>query len=115
MDMVRKLSSVLEIERDKIFIRQRKRQKSSSQYSKLDSSGEYEVMKETDLSFYVNFKDYLDTGIFLDHRKVRSMIREKAKGMSFLNLFAYTCTASVYAVSGGAKRVVSVDTSANLS
>ena len=113
MDMVKKLSSVLEIDRDRIFIRQRKRQKSSSQYTKLDSSGEYELMKEAGLSFYVNFKDYLDTGVFLDHRKVRSMIRDKAKNKSFLNLFAYTCTASVYAASGGAKRIVSVDTSAN--
>ncbi len=113
MDMVKKLSSVLEIERDRIFIRQRKRQKSSSQYTRLDSSGEYEVMNEGGLSFYVNFKDYLDTGIFLDHRVVRNMIREKASGKSFLNLFAYTCTASVYAAAGGAKRTVNVDTSAN--
>ena len=112
MDMVKRLCSVLEIERGRIYIRQRKRQKASSQYTKLDNSGEYEVMKEGGLSFYVNFKDYLDTGIFLDHRIVRDMIREKSAGKTFLNLFAYTCTASVYAASGGAKRAVSVDTSA---
>ena len=111
MDMVKKLSSVLDIERDKIFIRQRKRQRSSSQYIRLDSSGEFEVMNEGGLSFYVNFRDYLDTGIFLDHRIVRNIIREKSSGKSFLNLFAYTCTASVYAAAGGASRTVSVDTS----
>ena len=112
MDMVKKLSSVMEIERDKIFIRQRKRQRFSSQYTKLDSTGEYEVMNEGGLSFYVNFRDYLDTGVFLDHRLIRYLIREKASAKSFLNLFAYTCTASVYAASGGASKIVSVDTSA---
>ena len=112
MDMVKKISSVLEIERDKIFIRQRKRQKSSSQYMKLSDSGEFEIMNEGGLSFYVNYHDYLDTGIFLDHRKIRGMIRDMAKDKSFLNLFAYTSTASVYAAAGGAKKAVSVDTSA---
>jgi 23S rRNA (guanine2445-N2)-methyltransferase / 23S rRNA (guanine2069-N7)-methyltransferase len=59
----------------------------------------------------VNFTDYLDVGLFLDHRRVRRLLRERAEGCRFLNLFAYTCTATVYAAAGGARRTVSVDTS----
>ena len=113
VDMVKKISAVLEIDRDRIFIRQRKRQKSANQYMKHGDTRKYEVMNEGALSFQVNFHDYIDTGIFLDHRKVRGMIRDMSGGKSFLNLFAYTSTASVYAAAGGAKRTVNVDTSAN--
>ncbi len=113
MDMVKKISSVLGIERDNIFIRQRKRQRSASQYLKYGDTERFEVMSEGGLLFQVNFNDYLDTGIFLDHRKVRAMIRELSEGKRFLNLFAYTSTASVYAASGGALKTVSVDTSRN--
>ena len=68
-------------------------------------------MQENGLEFYVNFYDYLDTGIFLDHRPVRKFIGENASGKRMLNLFAYTCTASVYAAANGAAKTTSVDTS----
>src|SRR5690606_40201774 len=63
--------------------------------------------------FYVNFTDYLDTGLFIDHRNMRARIKDNSRGKSVLNLFAYTCTASVHAALAGAKKVTSVDLSQN--
>jgi 23S rRNA (guanine2445-N2)-methyltransferase / 23S rRNA (guanine2069-N7)-methyltransferase len=63
------------------------------------------------LKFWVNFRDYLDTGLFLDHRLVRGMLRDWAHGADFLNLFCYTGSATVYAAAGGARSTVSVDLS----
>ncbi|NCC28236.1 MAG: methyltransferase domain-containing protein, partial [Gammaproteobacteria bacterium] len=68
-------------------------------------------VKEGGLKFLVNFEDYLDTGLFLDHRDIRRMIGELAEGKSVLNLFAYTGTATVYAAKGGATRTTTVDMS----
>ena len=68
-------------------------------------------MEEGGLKFLVNFTDYLDTGLFLDHRLVRGRIREAAKGKRFLNLFCYTGAATVYAAAGGAVATTSVDMS----
>jgi len=96
---------------ERIFLKQRKRQKGDSQYRKLDRRDEFFIVREGGLKFFVNFTDYLDTGLFLDHRITRNYIREHAEGRRMLNLFAYTCTASVYAADGGAVRTVSVDTS----
>ena len=99
------------IETGNIFLKQRKRQKGARQYQKQDRRGELIIVRENGLKFFVNFSDYLDTGIFLDHRLTRQLIRDRSKGAQVLNLFAYTCTASVYAAAGGAVRTVSVDTS----
>nr|WP_026349061.1 bifunctional 23S rRNA (guanine(2069)-N(7))-methyltransferase RlmK/23S rRNA (guanine(2445)-N(2))-methyltransferase RlmL [Psychrobacter lutiphocae] len=71
------------------------------------------VVEEDGAYFYVNFTDYLDTGLFIDHRNMRNMIRAASRGADVLNLFAYTCTASVHAALGGAKSVTSVDLSQN--
>lgn len=111
---VREMEQVLRnyVTEDCIFVRRREKQKGSSQYTKSGQSEHLEVMQENGLKFYVNFYDYLDTGIFLDHRPVRKLIGEMCSGKRFLNLFAYTCTASVYAASGGAESTTSVDTSA---
>ena len=68
-------------------------------------------MQEGGLKFWVNFRDYLDTGLFLDHRIVRAMLREWAKDADFLNLFCYTGSATVYAAAGGARSTTSVDLS----
>ena len=67
------------------------------------------------MKFLVNLADYVDTGLFLDHRVTRQMVRDEAKGTTFLNLFAYTGSFTVYAAAGGAKRTVSVDLSAPIS
>ena len=110
---VREMAQVLEqyTARENIFIRRREKQKGANQYTKSGESEHLEIMQEGGLKFYVNFYDYLDTGIFLDHRPVRRMIGEMSAGKRVLNLFAYTCTASAYAAANGAASTTSVDTS----
>ena len=110
---VREMAQVLEeyTERSNIFIRRREKQKGVNQYTRSGESEHLEIMQENGLKFYVNFYDYLDTGIFLDHRPVRKLIGEMSSGKKVLNLFAYTCTASVYAAANGAESTTSVDTS----
>ncbi|MFA6820992.1 MAG: bifunctional 23S rRNA (guanine(2069)-N(7))-methyltransferase RlmK/23S rRNA (guanine(2445)-N(2))-methyltransferase RlmL [Sphaerochaetaceae bacterium] len=98
-----------EVELEHIYVKQR--QKGSEQYEKLDSTEKFYIMRENGLMFLVNFNDYLDTGIFLDHRPVRKMIKELAEGKRFLNLFSYTGTATAHAAAGGALSTVSVDAS----
>ena len=75
------------------------------------SRSEFYVVMEGGLKFRVNFEDYLDTGIFLDHRLTRARLREAARGQRFLNLFAYTGTATVYAAAGGAVSTTTLDMS----
>ncbi|MFO7850600.1 MAG: bifunctional 23S rRNA (guanine(2069)-N(7))-methyltransferase RlmK/23S rRNA (guanine(2445)-N(2))-methyltransferase RlmL [Spirochaetia bacterium] len=96
---------------DMIFLKQRRRQRREGQYEKKNSRGGYNIVREGGLQFFTDFSHYIDTGIFLDHRITRDMIRRNAEGRRVLNLFAYTCTASVYAADGGAKSVASVDAS----
>ena len=105
------IPAVLEIPPDQVFLKVRRRQKGSAQYEKQSASGKFHEVEEGGLRFEVNFEDYLDTGLFLDHRLTRALIRERANGKSFLNLFAYTGTASVYAASGGAASTTTVDMS----
>ncbi|MGH8174366.1 MAG: class I SAM-dependent methyltransferase, partial [Rhodanobacteraceae bacterium] len=81
-------------------------------YGRMDERGEFLHVEEGGLAFRVNLFDYLDTGLFLDHRPVRARIRELSRGKRFLNLFAYTATASVHAAAGGARTTTSVDLSA---
>jgi 23S rRNA (guanine2445-N2)-methyltransferase / 23S rRNA (guanine2069-N7)-methyltransferase len=94
-----------------IHSRVRKAQKGSGQYEKRENAEERHVVHEGGLKFWVNFRDYLDTGLFLDHRIMRSMLRDWAKGTDFLNLFCYTGSATVYAAAGGARSSVSIDLS----
>ena len=109
---VKILSGLLDIPPSSVFTKQRRRQKGPDQYKTLQRAGERYLMNEWDCRFWVNFTDYLDTGIFLDHRNVRKYIKENSKGKKVLNLFCYTGTASVMAAAGGALQVCSVDTSA---
>ena len=78
---------------------------------KLANKGEYFYVNEYGAQLWVNLTDYLDTGLFLDHRLTRKMIGELAKGKDFLNLFAYTGSATVHAALGGAKSTTTVDMS----
>ncbi len=94
-----------------VHSRVRKPQKGSEQYEKRDTRAERHAVQEGGLKFWVNFRDYLDTGLFLDHRIVRGMLRDWAKDADFLNLFCYTGSATVYAAAGGARSTVSVDLS----
>jgi 23S rRNA (cytosine1962-C5)-methyltransferase len=95
-----------------IFIKLRKRKENRlDQYQKLDAAKKEIEVQEAGLTFLVNLTDYLDTGLFLDHRITRGMVRDWSKGKTVLNLFCYTGSFSVYAQAGGAAEVVSVDLS----
>ncbi len=102
----------LDIDPKLVVLKQRSRQKGTNQYRKHDDSNEFFEVKEGQAKLLVNIKDYIDTGLFLDHRPVRLHIAEKAKGNRFLNLFCYTATASVHAALAGATFTDSVDLSA---
>jgi 23S rRNA (guanine2445-N2)-methyltransferase / 23S rRNA (guanine2069-N7)-methyltransferase len=102
---------VLEIPAERMRVRERRQQKDGAQYEKVAHEREFELVRERPYRFAVNFSDYLDTGLFLDHRLTRRRIGELAQGRRFLNLFAYTGTATVYAAGGGAASSTTVDMS----
>jgi 23S rRNA (guanine2069-N7)-methyltransferase / 23S rRNA (guanine2445-N2)-methyltransferase len=105
------LPEVLGVPLPQVHTRVRKPQKGAEQYEKRDSAAERHAVQEGGLKFWVNFRDYLDTGLFLDHRIVRGMLRAWAKDADFLNLFCYTGSATVYAAAGGARSTTGVDLS----
>jgi 23S rRNA (guanine2445-N2)-methyltransferase / 23S rRNA (guanine2069-N7)-methyltransferase len=105
------LAEVTGVAPEATYMRVRRPQKGKAQYGKLNEEGRFEVVEEGGLRFAVNFTDYLDTGLFLDHRLTRARIRGLAGGKRFLNLFAYTGTATVYAAAGGAASTRTVDLS----
>ncbi len=105
------LPEAMDIDSASIFLKRRRRRKRTEQYTRMDTKGEFYEVHEGNLRYLVNFTDYLDTGLFLDHRITRGMIRDAAKGRHFLNLYAYTCTATVCAAAGGALSTTSVDSS----
>jgi 23S rRNA (guanine2445-N2)-methyltransferase / 23S rRNA (guanine2069-N7)-methyltransferase len=105
------LPDVLAVPLSQVHTRVRKQQKGAEQYEKRDSAAERHAVQEGGLKFWVNFRDYLDTGLFLDHRIVRGMLRAWAKDADFLNLFCYTGSATVYAAAGGARSTTGVDLS----
>ena len=105
------IKQVLKVSEDQIFLKIRKQQKGKAQYEKLDSQKQFYQVVEGGNQFLVNFRDYLDTGLFLDHRITRAMLSELSKNRDFLNLFAYTGSASVYAARGGATSTTTVDMS----
>ena len=93
------------------FLKARRRQRGGTQYEKVDERKAVLPVREGDLVFDVNLSDYLDTGLFLDHRTTRSLVRAEAAGKRMLNLFCYTGSFSVAAAAGGAAETVSVDLS----
>jgi 23S rRNA (guanine2445-N2)-methyltransferase / 23S rRNA (guanine2069-N7)-methyltransferase len=105
------LSEIAGLPMESVYWRTRRPQKGRSQYAPIGHEGERVVVEEGGLKFLVNFTDYLDTGLFLDHRQTRRRIRETARGTRFLNLFCYTAAATVYAAAGGAVATTSVDMS----
>ncbi|KZX60140.1 23S rRNA (guanine(2445)-N(2))/(guanine(2069)-N(7))-methyltransferase [Halioglobus sp. HI00S01] len=96
---------------ERIVFKQRQRQRGLSQYEKQDAAGEFLTVTEGQARLLVNLRDYLDTGLFLDHRPLRLRIGREARSKHFLNLFCYTGTASVHAALGGAHSTTSVDMS----
>lgn len=110
-DVLLTLPSILDIDPEHIILKTRERQKGSSQYQKLDTDKLYLVTQEYNCKFRINLTDYLDTGLFLDHRLTRKLVSDKSLKKDVLNLFAYTGSASVHAAKGGAKSVTTVDMS----
>ncbi len=105
------VAEVLEIPREQIVLKVRQRQRGKEQYQRQDQKGERLQVEEHGCRFWVNLTDYLDTGLFLDHRPVRRWMQQQAKGKRFLNLFCYTGAVTVHAAVGGARETVSVDLS----
>ncbi len=104
-------SEVFQIPANRILYKERKPQKGTWQYEKQAERKQEIVARENGLQFWVNLSDYLDTGLFLDHRITRQMVRERANGKKVLNLFAYTGSFTVYAAAGGAASTTTVDLS----
>jgi 23S rRNA (guanine2445-N2)-methyltransferase / 23S rRNA (guanine2069-N7)-methyltransferase len=105
------LEEALELPEERIHLKTRRRQRGGAQYEAEDHEGVFHEVREGANRFLVNFNDYLDTGLFLDHRLTRGLLAAKAAGRRFLNLFAYTGTATVCAVRGGATASTTVDMS----
>jgi 23S rRNA (cytosine1962-C5)-methyltransferase len=111
-DCLAVIAEVMEIPTERVYVRQRKRMSHrEDQYEKIDTKQEFFTVLENGHKFLVNLADYLDTGLFLDHRITRQMVKELCPGKRVLNLFCYTGSFSVYAAMGGAASVTSVDLS----
>ncbi len=106
------LPEVLDADPADIHFKTRRRQRGAAQYEREEAAGEFVEVGEGGLRFLVKLGAYLDTGLFLDHRITRGLIRDLARGRRFLNLFGYTATATVYAAAGGASATITVDLSA---
>ena len=107
------LSQLFSCDKQAIFIKQRGIQKGLQQYQKLEKKSVTKCVSEMGLQFEVNLSDYLDVGLFLDHRISRAWCYKHAKSKRVLNLFCYTGSFSCYALAGGAKHCVSVDLNKN--
>ncbi|MBI1780654.1 MAG: class I SAM-dependent methyltransferase [Sphingobacteriales bacterium] len=106
------ISKVLNVADENIYLKERKRKSErTGQYQKTGEEAAFFLVEEGGLKFKINLSDYLDTGLFLDHRITREMVRKESAGKQVLNLFAYTGSFSVYAAAGGATEVTTVDLS----
>lgn len=105
------IAEVLEVPEQDLFFKVRQPQRGKAQYERLAQTGHFHKVAEDELTLLVNFEDYLDTGLFLDHRETRRMIGRLAKGRHLLNLFGYTGVASCHAARGGARSTTTVDLS----
>lgn len=105
------LSTIFGTTSNNIFWRTRAKNKSTRQYEKADDKQEFFIVVEYGVKFLINLVDYLDTGLFLDHRETRKLVSTYAESKRVLNLFAYTCSFSVHAAAAGASFTKSVDMS----
>jgi len=105
------LKTVFGASTEKIYWRLRSKQKESRQYEKISQCREFFTVLEYGVAFKINLSDYLDTGLFLDHRETRKIVAANSQGKRLLNLFAYTCSFSVHAAMAGAAYTKSVDMS----
>ena len=110
-ELLAEIPKVLGVASNHVFLKIRRKQKSTDQYQKLGDNRHFHIIEEHGCQLQVNFEDYLDTGLFLDHRPIRLLIQQQAKDKRFLNLFAYTGSATVHAAVGGATATTTVDMS----
>lgn len=109
---LKQIQEGLDIPPEKLYVKERGQQKGLDvQYERLGQAEQIRLVQEQGLTFEVNLSDYLDTGLFLDHRQTRALVREMAAGLRFLNLFAYTGSFTVYACHGRATATTTVDLS----
>ena len=109
--LLAEIPRVLGVDAEQVILKIRRKQRNTEQYEKHSEQGQFHLVAEGGCKLLVNFEDYLDTGLFLDHRPVRLTIQQQAKDKRFLNLFAYTGSATVHAAVGGAKSTTTVDMS----
>ncbi len=111
LDALAAIPQALGVAQNRVVIKRRERQAGTKQYRRQASQGQFMEVSEGGVRLLVNLTDYLDTGLFLDHRPLRLRIQREAAGKRFLNLFCYTATATVHAARGGARSTTSVDLS----
>ena len=109
--MAREAARAMDLPRTHVYLKHRPRQRGLDQHERMSDEGKIVAVTEGNLQFWINLSDYIDTGLFLDHRITRGLVRDLAAGKRFLNLFAYTGAFSVYAAAGGAAATTSVDLS----
>jgi 23S rRNA (guanine2445-N2)-methyltransferase / 23S rRNA (guanine2069-N7)-methyltransferase len=109
--LLAEIPRVLDIDKSQVFLKIRRKQKNTDQNYKQNHIPNFHIIEEGNCKFLVNFENHLDTGLFLDHRSLRQIIQQQAKDKNFLNLFAYTGTATVNAALGGAKSTTTIDSS----
>ncbi|MFZ3182618.1 MAG: 23S rRNA (guanine(2445)-N(2))/(guanine(2069)-N(7))-methyltransferase [Pseudomonadales bacterium RIFCSPLOWO2_12_59_9] len=110
-DALAAIPQALGVDKSKVVVKRRERQSGTKQYTRQAAQGLFREVNEGGVKLLVNLTDYLDTGLFLDHRPLRLRIQKEAAGKRFLNLFCYTATATVHAAKGGARSTTSVDLS----
>jgi 23S rRNA (guanine2445-N2)-methyltransferase / 23S rRNA (guanine2069-N7)-methyltransferase len=110
-DALAVIGSVLDMPPERVVLKERRRQRGAAQYERRNAGGDFLPVKEDDLTYLVNLHDYVDTGLFLDQRLTRRLVRKLAGGRRFLNLFAYTGTMTVDALAGGSPASTTVDLS----
>ena len=110
-DALAAIPQALNIDKSRVIVKRRERQSGTKQYERQSAQGKFTEVSEGGVKLLVNLTDYLDTGLFLDHRPMRMRIQKEAAGKRFLNLYCYTATASVHAAKGGARSTTSVDLS----
>ena len=111
LDALAAIPQALGVAQNRVAIKRRERQTGTKQYQRQAAQGQFMEVSEGGVKLLVNLTDYLDTGLFLDHRPLRLRIQREAAGKRFLNLFCYTATATVHAAKGGARSTTSVDLS----
>ncbi|WP_212629738.1 bifunctional 23S rRNA (guanine(2069)-N(7))-methyltransferase RlmK/23S rRNA (guanine(2445)-N(2))-methyltransferase RlmL [Pseudomonas sp. KB-10] len=111
LDALAAIPQALGVVQSRVAIKRRERQTGTKQYQRQAAQGQFMEVSEGGVKLLVNLTDYLDTGLFLDHRPLRLRIQREAAGKRFLNLFCYTATATVHAAKGGARSTTSVDLS----